>query len=73
MLSQCPQKDRNKDAAGVLLRSFSVVFTVLSIAIVAHIDLRFNSKTVPILCPNCANYLPLGFSGKNCSKICRLS
>ena len=48
MLSQWPQKGRKKDASGVLLRPFSVVLTVLSMAIVTYMDLRFKGKVRPI-------------------------
>ena len=73
MLSQPPQESKEKDAGGALQRPFSVLLTVLSIFILAYIDLRCNSKTVPILCQNCANYLPPASVGKNSSKIRRLS
>ena len=49
MLPQLPQKDKEKDAFSVLLRLFSVLLTVLSILILTYKDLRFNSKTLPML------------------------
>jgi hypothetical protein len=57
MLSQWPQKGKEKDASSVLLWPFSVVFTVLSMIIVAYIDLRFNSKTLSIHSQNLINLL----------------
>lgn len=69
MLPQLPQKGKEKDAPSVLLRLFSV----LSILILTYKDLRFNSKTLPMLRQNRANYLPPASAGKNCSKTCKLS
>lgn len=73
MLPQLPQKGKEKDASSVLLRPFSVLLTVLSILILTYMDLRFNSKTLPMLRQNRANYLPSASAGKNCSKTCKLS
>lgn len=58
MLPQLLQKGKEKDAPSVLLRLFSVLLTVLSILILTYKDLRFNSKTLPMLRQNRANYLP---------------
>lgn len=58
MLSQWPQKGKEKDASSVLLWPFSVVLTVLSMVIVTYMDLRFKGKTAPILRQSNANYLP---------------
>ena len=69
MLPQLLQKGKEKDAPSVLLRLFSV----LSILILTYKDLRFNSKTLPMLRQNRANYLPPASAGKNCSKTCKLS
>lgn len=73
MLPQLPQKDKEKDAFSVLLQLFSVLLTVLSILTLTYKDLRFNSKTLPMLRQNRANYLPPASAGKNCSKTCKLS
>ena len=62
-----------KDASGVLLRPFSVVFTVLSILILAYRDLRFNSKTMPILRQSSANYLPSLYEAHPMRKISWIS
>lgn len=39
---------QEKDAGGILLRSFSVVLTVLSMVSLTYMDLRFKGKNVPI-------------------------
>ena len=37
-----------------VLRPFSLVVTVLSMTILTYMDLRFNSKTLPIYCQSTA-------------------